>query len=294
MTNFLATLLACCCFTHTLSAQLPKLPTDTGKPTDIVFIGSSHFGQQAMYSSGPGADLFSPQRQQELVALRAQLAKFKPDLILIEREPAVQASTDSLYNAYRTGELEMTRLEYGRSEQYQLGFALARQLGHERVLGADHYESVSTRMMKEGENVAAFTAGLDSFSALGRRLDAQLSSGQLSLKNYLLFLNRPDVLDYTFQVLFVNALRVRNGRFTNPNPTYVDTAFVQPAQIGAEFVSVFMEREWKIYSNIVALQAATKARRILVIMGHRHAAVLPKLMQPDPAFRVVPLGRVLR
>jgi hypothetical protein len=31
-----------------------------------------------------------------------------------------------------------------------------------------------------------------------------------------------------------------------------------------------------------------------VIMGHRHAAVLPKLFQNDPAYKVVAVGNYLK
>ena len=107
-------------------------------------------------------------------------------------------------------------------------------------------------------------------------------------------MNAPSLLDWTYRVLFVAPLRVRNGAFTSPPEKYVDTAYVNKTYIGAEFVSVFMERELKIYSNILNIAARQNAKRVLVIIGHRHAAALPKLFQNDPAYKVIAVGKYLK
>ena len=291
--------LALSCISFSQKTDIKKLLKEvpTGKPKEqkqIMILGSSHFGQEGMYKGNSAADLFSEEKQKEVAAINAKLARFKPDVILIEREPEEQPQVDSLYLAYRAGKLSLMNLSYGRSEQYQFGFALAKSLGHQRVYGANYYESVSNRMLNSGTGREAFQQGLDSFSAIGRKADSSLKAGSLSLKNYFLFLNEPSLLDWTYRVLFVAPLMVKNGTFTSPPPAYVDTAYVNKKYIGAEFVSVFMERELKIYSNIVNVAENQKAKRILVIMGHRHAAALPKLFQNDPAFTIVAVNQYLK
>lgn len=272
---------------------LAQVPTDKQKePTQIMFLGCTHFGQEGLYKSSPAADLFTPEKQKEIAAVNASLARFRPDVILIEREPEEQAQIDSLYTAYRSGKLAFTGLSYGRAEQYQFGFALAKALNHQRIFGADYYESVSNRMLTSGTDRETFQEGLDSFSVFGRKAEAGFKNGDLSLKDFLLLLNAPSVLDWAYRVLFVTPLQVRNGEFTSPPVAYVDTAYVNKKYIGAEFVSVFMERELKICSNIVTIAAQQNARRVLVIMGHRHAAALPKLFANNPAYRVMPLTRI--
>ncbi|RYZ23351.1 MAG: hypothetical protein EOO10_21090, partial [Chitinophagaceae bacterium] len=130
---------------------LTQVPSGQPKEqTQLLFLGCSHFGQEGMYKGNPAADLFSADKQKEIAAVNASLARFKPDVILIEREPEEQAQVDSLYNAYRSGKLAFTDLSYGRAEQYQFGFALAKELNHQRVFGTDYYESVSNRMLTSG------------------------------------------------------------------------------------------------------------------------------------------------
>ncbi|RYZ29120.1 MAG: hypothetical protein EOO10_07350 [Chitinophagaceae bacterium] len=297
--SFLFFFLTLCFVSFSQKATVKNLLTQvpTGKPREqkqIMFLGCSHFGQEGMYKGNPAADLFTAEKQKEIAAINGQLAAFKPDVILIEREPEEQSQVDSLYTAYRSGKLAFTDLSYGRAEQYQFGFALAEKLNHQRVFGADYYEAVSNRMMTTGANREAFQQGLDSFSAFGRKAEAGFKSGSFSLKDFLLLLNAPTVLNWTYRVLFVTPLQVKNGAFTSPPATYVDTAYVNKKYIGAEFVSIFMERELKIYANIVNITAQQKAARVLVIMGHRHAAALPKLFQNDPAYKVVSVEKYLK
>lgn len=273
--------------------SLPK-PVPAKQKIQILFLGCAHLGQEQFYKAGPGADVFSEKRQAEIAAITQQLAAFAPDLVLIETEPQEQAQTDSLYGLYKASRLQLTDLPYGRAEKYQFGFRLARLLGHAGVSGADCYESVSNRMLAAGTNLAAFQSTLDSFSAAGTAATTQLAAGRLSLRDYLLFLNAPPVLDWTYQTLLVNPLRVQQGEFKNPPPAYVDTAYVNKQYIGAEFASVFYERELKIYSNIVAAQLRQKSRRMLVVMGQRHAALLTKMFACDPAYKVVPLQAYIR
>jgi hypothetical protein len=277
-----------------VKSLLAEVPVAAPEKTAVMFLGCSHFGQEGMYKGNPAADLFGTANQKEIAAINNQLARYQPDLILVERAPEDQAQLDSLYSRYYNGQLRFTDLPYGRAEEYQFGFALAKKLGHKHVFGTDYYESVSNRMLNSGTNREGFQKGLDSFSAVGRKADGAFKEGALNLSGFLRFLNNKQVLDWTYQVLFVAPLEIKNGAFTAPPVKYVDTAFVNKTYIGAEFVSVFLERELKIYTNIVTIQKAQQAKRVLVIMGHRHAAALPTLFVQNPAYRVVPVTDYLK
>ncbi|WP_400193759.1 DUF5694 domain-containing protein [Hymenobacter sp. B81] len=264
------------------------------KPTvEVMVLGSTHFGQNS-YKNAPTGDLLSAPRQREVAEINRLLLKFRPDLIMIENTPEEQPGVDSLYALYQAGKVELKDLEYGRAERFQFGYQLAKTLGHPRIFGVDCYESVSNRILTQGDNIEEFQREAGKFSALGKEPDAAFRERNLPLKDFLVFLNDPAVLDFTYRVMFVNPARVQHGRFANPPAQYVDTAFVNPRYIGAEYISLFYERDLKVYSNIVTTQQREKGRRILVIMGQRHAAVLPKIFAHDPQYKVVPVGRYLR
>ncbi len=261
--------------------------------TEILLLGSTHFNQES-YRNTATADLFTPLRQKEVAALNAKLKAYNPDLILVERVPEEQKSLDSLYGLYRTGAIRLQDIPNGRSEQYQFGFQLAKALGHERIFGTDYYESVSSRILTEGSNIEYFQKYLDQFALVGREADTRFRDGRLSLKDFLLFINEPAVLNLAYRVMFLNPARVKYGKFTNAPVEYVDSSCITPAYIGAEYISLFYERELKIYSNVVTTQMEQGSKRILLIMGHRHAAVLTKIFEEDADYKLVRVSSILK
>lgn len=281
-----------------LSFSIPgnsQSPAPATPPIEIMLLGSVHFGQTGFYRDSPSADLFTQQRQAEVAQVNEQLRRFKPDLILIEREPEEQATVDSLYALFRTDRLQLPNLPdgRGRAEQYQFGFKLAKSLNLSRIYGVDFYNGTSTRILTGGQNIEIYLNALGAFASKGREIEAQFKTGGLSLKDFLKVLNSPELLRMTYQTLFVAPARVRNGQFTNPDAS-IDTTRLHPRYIGAEFISHFYGRELKIYSNIVTTQLREKGQRILVIMGQRHAAVLTKIFADDPAYRIVPVSQYLQ
>lgn len=267
--------------------------TKPAEKTAIMLMGSTHFGQEGFYKQDAAMDLFSESRQKEIADINSQLAKYKPDLILIEREPGEQHTVDSLYNLFNAGKLKFSQLKYGRAEEYQFGYNLAKQLGLKRIYGVDFYNGLSTRLLKEGKNLNQFAGGLAAFATMGRAADQQLKEQKLSLKGYLLKLNAPETYQLTYHTIFINPAKVTNGAFGKVDNT-VDTTRVDKQHIGAEYISLFYNRELKIYSNILSAQQANQGKRILVIMGQRHAATLSKIIENDPDFKLVPLSSYLK
>jgi len=124
-------------------------------------------------------------------------------------------------------------------------------------------------------------------------LDQQLKEQKLSLKGYLLRLNSPELYQLTYYNIYINPAKVTNGTFGKTDNS-VDSTRIDNEHIGAEYISLFYKRELKIYSNILSVQQAHQGKRILVIMGQRHAAALTKLFENDPAYDLVPLSSYLK
>ena len=273
-----------------LKTLKPEKPTAV---TEILLLGSTHFNQNNAAAS-PNTDLLSAYRSKEVTELVGKLAAFKPDLVLVEESPADQQKVDSLYSLYASGKLKLAEIQNSRAERYQFGFQTAKAVNHKTVYGVDHYELVSSRMLKEGTNLDYFISRLDSFSNIGAVVSSKFALGKLSVKDFLIFLNDPKLLDITYQAMFVNPARVMDGKFTDPPKEYINTASVDNHYIGAEYISAFYERELKIYSNIVRLQLQQPGKRMLLIMGQRHAAVLTKILANDPSFKIIPVAKVLK
>jgi|GEM_PF-436473 len=261
---------------------------------EVLLLGSIHFGQSAFYKDAPKADLFSAPRQQEIAEINRLLAKFQPDMIMIEDTPQEQPTTDSLYTLYRTDKLQLESLSYGRAEQFQFGYRLAKQLGHPRVYAVDAYEGISNRILQNGTNLDGFTKDWALLSNVGRQAETRFKQDEISLKEFLGFINSPAMLDLSYRTLLINAARVKQGTFVGLKPEDAAKNVTDPYYIGAEYISMFYEREAKIYSNIVTAQQANKGKRLLVIMGSRHAATLSRIFANDPEYTVVPVSKYLK
>lgn len=94
----------------------------------VMVLGTFHFAQ------AEGVDILGTERQRELGQLLDELAKFAPDKVTVEY---AYARNDELHTQYARY-LEIAEDGLGsRNEIHQVGFRLARRLGHDRVHGVD-------------------------------------------------------------------------------------------------------------------------------------------------------------
>ena len=106
----------------------------TKKPT-IMILGSSHL-------ANPGADAFNfrmddvlaPKRQREIEQLVAQLKSFRPTKIALEADERFDSEINTNYRGYLEGTYELKR-----GEGDQIGFRLAKQMGHPKLYGVDYW-----------------------------------------------------------------------------------------------------------------------------------------------------------
>ncbi|MEE8117477.1 MAG: DUF5694 domain-containing protein, partial [Gemmatimonadales bacterium] len=100
----------------------------------LLLLGTFHFSDAGLDSYRPqyDVDVLSPERQTEIGHIVDRLTSFRPTRIAVEVMPEEQAWLDSLYRQYRAGNYEL-----GSNEVFQLGFRLARLVGHDRVYAVD-------------------------------------------------------------------------------------------------------------------------------------------------------------
>lgn len=108
------------------------------KPT-IMVLGSGHL-------ANPGADSFNykmddvlaPKRQCEIEQLVTQLKAFQPTKIALEIDERFDAGVNTDYQAYLKGTYELKR-----GESNQIGFRLAKQMGHPKMYCVDRFRNYS-------------------------------------------------------------------------------------------------------------------------------------------------------
>ena len=258
--------------------------------TDILLLGCSHLAQ--LYKAdNPSSDVLTPRRQAELSAVLDGLQRYHPDGILVEELPAEQGRLDSLYQRYRQGQLDLNTLPGGRSEVYQLGFALGKRLGLAHIQAVNAPGGTSQSILHEGQNIELYEQATTQWRALSDPFGQRLAAGSSTIGQFLRTINEPAMLRQLHTLVYRTPARVTDG--TLRPDAMVDAAFINPHYVGAEFISVFYNRDLKVYSNIVTTQLQTHQRRQLLIIGARHVASLQGILATDPAYRVVPTARYL-
>lgn len=106
------------------------------KPKATV-LGVFHFNNPGLddYKPKYGVDIFSSKRQAELANLIENVAEYNPTKILVE---VARKESDSLLNHKYTNYLNGTfDISDKADEIYQIGFRLAKKLGHDRIYASD-------------------------------------------------------------------------------------------------------------------------------------------------------------
>ena len=259
--------------------------------TKLLLLGSDHLYQ--VYQEGnPETDVLTSDNQAELEEFTALVEQYQPNMIMIESLPEDQAEIDSLYALYRQGQLNMDSLEYGRSEVYQLAFRIGKSQGLDEIVCVNSKGGTSQSMLDNGENIELYENETTELRKVVGAKYAALREGTLSFKDYLTFLNQPEAYNMIYHLRYITPARVTNGTFTNPDEM-VDTAFIDPHYIGAELISVFKNRDYKIYSNIVTAQLRKQPERILLVIGVGHIGSLKSIFRDDPAYELVDANEYL-
>jgi hypothetical protein len=242
-------------------AEKPAAPTRA----EVLVLGTYHM-------ANPGHDIFNmhaddvlaPKRQAEIAQLVDVLKKFHPTKIAVEFEVG-DDRISKRYADYLAGKHELTR-----NEVEQIGFRLARELGHKTVYPVD----------AEGE--FPFPRVVDYAKANGRskELDAMMAEVGGMVKAQDVYLASHTILE---TLLYLNSddkvaqgvgLYYREAHFGEPN----DWA-------GADLVADWFRRNMRIYSNVVQL-VGSPDERVLVIFGSGHLGWLQSNFASDPTFQL--------
>ena len=106
----------------------------TQKPT-IMILGSSHLANPGMDTFNYKMDdVLAPKRQREIEELVRLLKSYQPTKIAFEQDPSADTELNANYQGYLKGTYELQR-----DESDQIGFRLAKQMGHSKVYGVDYW-----------------------------------------------------------------------------------------------------------------------------------------------------------
>jgi hypothetical protein len=233
------------------------------EPARVMILGTYHFANPGRdVHNVTAADVFTDQRQSELEAVTAGLARFGPTLVAVEW-PAQQA--DERYAEYVDDSLAPSR-----NEVVQLGFRLARTQGLERVHGIDvkgdfPFGPVQAWAAENGRQaeLAALQGQAQALVEEMTVLQADHSIGQV-----LHAINAPDAIRDS-HALYAALLRFGEHE----------------AQPGVALNAAWDQRNLGICARL--LQALQPGDRAVVLFGHGHAYLLRRCISETPGVELV-------
>lgn len=238
----------------------PDSTASAGQP-QILVLGVWHMANLR----GGTEDIFSAQRQAEIPEVMEALKKFRPTKIALENAFYRSDDLSNLYTEYLEGEHELTR-----NERQQLGFRLARELGHSTVYSIDADGDFPLLRLQDYVKAQGHEEEYDAvrseFNEWLGVWDEYLASH--TLLEILLYMNSDD---YARRLLAHD---------------YELAHFGEPWNwAGPDLLSDWFRRNARIYGNVLALIESSN-ERVLVIIGAGHLPWLRHNFTHDPNVRL--------
>jgi len=230
-----------------------------GKP-QIMVLGTYHMANPGhdMYNM-KADDVRSPKRQQELAQLADALAKYEPTKIAIEADPDSK-KVPAAFQDYLADKHELSQ-----NEIEQVGFRLAKRMGHKQVYPVDvdgdfPFQRVAN-YAKAKDRSAELEKILASTGQLVAQEDAYLKSH--TVLEMMLFINSPD------------SIAAGNSFYTQM------TTFGEPGDYaGPDLLAAWYTRNIRIQGNILKL-ITSPSDHILVVYGAGHLSWLQENVKMD-------------
>ncbi len=259
------------------------LSAQTTTKVPVVTLGTFHFTFPNLDDKKVGKDdqidVLEPGYQKEIEEIVTDLSKFKPTIIVIERQPVQQLKTDSLYQAYLKGNYQLSR-----GEDEQIGFRLARANALRKLYCVDEWGNFN-------ENVAKILEGKDSLQT--QRFESFYHTNPDSLKKTK---HTP-----TFKSIGIKKeLLLMNDekRIKESLGDYLVGIFKYEVKqndfLGVDFeTGRWFSRNLKIFRNIQRIDASP-GDRMVVIFGSGHLNLLNYFFESSPEYQLIDVKEFLR
>lgn len=238
----------------------------------VMILGVYHF-------HNPNADMIktdypdhlSEKKQREIAEVLDLLAEFKPTKILVEAAPE-SVSVQNDYQKFLKGEYKLTANEID-----QLGFRLAKRLGHKQIYLADNRMGMDFNSVMAAAQETKNTQFLEAFQkAMAEIGQMEKRHAQISVRETLSELNEPELQNRT-RDYYLQLTRVRT----------------KDKFVGADVLAGWYQRNFRILTNILQVVESPQDR-VLVIFGQGHAPYLREGIKSDPNLQLVEPNDFLR
>ncbi|EAZ79874.1 DUF5694 domain-containing protein [Algoriphagus machipongonensis] len=264
------------------SGLMDDFPIIDKKPShQVLTLGVFHFDRSRDGSDVVAKnhiDITTDENRSELDEIIKKLEEFNPSKIAVEWRPEYQDRLDSLFREYLEGNYSLEK-----NEAFQIGFKLAKSLGHDKVYCVDNNPPMpeSINEIDDWEAYADSLGHLElwqSYDQENLRYNTFMDTIQrnLNVKDYLLLINSKK-----------NSVRNKQIWTTGlVNVGYLDK------YVGADLLGRWYRRNARIYANSKNLVDTDE--NLLIIYGGAHKWILDELFESSPDFQVIQFNDLIR
>lgn len=247
------------------------MPSKTSKPT-IMILGTFHMGTTLDMIEIEKDSMLSAQRQKEIEEVVGSLKEFEPTKIALEVEKKRNGLLNEGYNAYLNGDYELEENEID-----QIGYRLAKGMGHQEVYAVDWMEQGA--LQREINEVVEWAKEHQpdlNEELFGPLYQLELTTAGKSVKDLLLYYNQPDVVDQLHRS-YVNMARIKDAE----------------QYVGMDWLIWWYQRNLILFSNLSDLATASE-ERILFIVGGSHVRIVENFVKESGLFESVSVQSYLK
>lgn len=226
----------------------------------VMIFGVFHFANPGLdVVQTTAINVMTAESQHYLEELSTRLREFRPTVVLLEFDPAKEASMQKRYEQYLEDQFELPA-----NETFQLGFRIARMSGVARIGSFDEasigwnagplFEYLPEH---DPDTERALQMATEKITA-----EQQQAHTSLTLRELLKMTNDPDQ-DRSNKSFYLLTNHVGTG----------------DNFVGADAAASWWHRNFRMYAKIQ--RHATPGQRVLVIGGQGHTAILRDLLEYD-------------
>ena len=240
----------------------------------IALLGTMHFTPSSQDKYSNDELKLTAQKQSELEAVIAKLAAFNPDQICVEVPVERQANIDKQYQEYLKGNytLELNEIDL-------IGFQTAKRIKSKGVTCINYLGSFKTKPVQEAAEKYKQEVVLQEMNAYAQEFIQEMNDKekQLTMIEDLIYLNNQKTLNKNL------ALYTKFYATIGKDANYE----------GVDLVSEWYATNLHIYANILR-QIQPTDKKILVVFGVGHIAILKHLFESNADFEVIEIENILQ
>lgn len=244
---------------------------DNLQSREVLVVGTIHFDKNVLESD----------QQKDIQLLVDKLAAYQPTKVILEWEPHRQANTNKNYRSYLEGTFDISK-RY--NEVYQLGFRLAKQVGHDSLFlfddqtpfigSLEDFSFDALSEYAEQHDAGFYDLHLDSLINNFNHNQELLTKDGLAKQ--ITWLNSPEHQHINAQRMHLFEVRIG----------------IQDNWIGPDWLGRWYQRNVRMMSNV--LKFSEPGDRLLIIVGDNHKWVLDDLFRYTPDFAVASSWELLQ